>query len=179
MIHPEMTERFSATSGLAVLLLFVMVGTASAQGAKGAVKIEIYSVLAADTNQGCDHELKEKELSRLRKLLDHLFHYSTYRVVTHEVSNTGFGDTVNFTLPGGRVLHLEPRGMDGDMIQMESMLFQGGEEPMMTTDLKIMNNGIFIIGGPRYSEGTLIITIKSMLESAPPQAASPVPASDQ
>jgi len=178
MIHREMTERLSATSGLAVLLLFVMVGAVGAQTVKNAVNIEIYSVLAADTNQGCDQELKEKDLARLRRLLDHLFHYSTYRVVKHETSDTGFGQTVNFSLPGGRILHLEPIGMDGDMIRMELMLFQG-EEPMMTTDLKIMNNGIFIVGGPRYAEGTLIISIKSMAESAPPPGPSPVPASDQ
>ncbi len=176
MIHLEMTERLSATSGIAVLLLFVMVGAAGAQSAKSAVKIEIYSVLAADTNQGCDHQLKE--LGRLRKLLDHLFHYSTYRVVKHEMSDTGFGQTVNFSLPGGRILHLEPMGMDGDMIRMELMLFQG-EEPMMTTDLKIMNNGIFMVGGPRYQEGTLIISIKSMVEAAPAAGPSPIPASDQ
>jgi len=178
MIHQEMTERLSATSGLAVLLLFVMVGAVAAQTAKGAVKIEVYSVLAADTNQGCDNELKEKELARLRKLLDHLFHYSTYRVVKHEISDTVFGEKVTFALPGGRILHLEPMGMDGDMIQMELMLFQG-EEPMMTTDLKIMNNGIFMVGGPRYREGTLIISIKSMVEAAPAAGPSPIPASDQ
>jgi hypothetical protein len=178
MIHQEMTERLSATSGLAVLFLFVMVGTVGSQTAKGTVKIEIYSVLAADTNQGCDSELKEKDLARLRKLLDHLFHYSTYRVVTHEVSHTGFGHTSAFTLPGGKTLDVEPIGTDGDMIRMEFMLFQG-EEPKMTTDLKIMNNGIFMIGGPRYSEGTLIISINSVVESAPPPGPSPVPASDQ
>lgn len=156
-------------------MLFVMVGAVGAQTAKGAVKIEIYSVLAADTNQGCDHELKE--LTRLRRLLDHLFHYSTYRLINHETSDTGFGQTATFTLPGGRLLHLEPMGFDGDMIRMELMLFEG-EEPKMTTDLKIMNNGIFIVGGPRYSEGTLIITIKSMVEPASPSGSSPVPASE-
>ena len=176
MIHPEMTERLSATSGIAVLLLLVMVGAVGAQTAKGAVRIEIYSVLAADTNQGCDHKLEE--LARLRRLLDHLFHYSTYRVINHTTTDTDFGQTATFTLPGGRLLHLEPMGMDGDMIRMELMLFEG-DEPKMTTDLKIMNNGIFIVGGPRYEEGTLIISIKSVLEPVPATGPSPVPASDR
>ena len=77
-----------------------------AQTATSAVKIEIDSVLAADTNQGCDHSSRNWAAARP---LDHLFHYSTYRVIKHEMSDTAFGQTVTFTLPGGRILHLEPR----------------------------------------------------------------------
>jgi hypothetical protein len=159
-----------------VLLLTAV--TAAAQSSKPLVDVNIDSVLAADTNQGCD-----KSLSRLRERLWRLFHFSTYHLVDHEESKAGFGQTITFKLPGGRILHIEPTGMDGDMIQMEVMLFQG-EEPMMTTDLKIMNNGIFMVGGPRYESGTLIISIKSEEIGAPPDVPaaasgpSEIPAAD-
>ena len=149
-----MTDSLRKSSGIVVLVLFALVVNAAAQTVKGSVEVKIDSVLAADTNQGCD-----KQLSTLRDRLRRLFHYSTYRLVQHEEGHTGFGQTVTFTLPGGRILHIEPVGMDGDMIRLEVMLFQG-EEPMMTTDLKIMNGGTFMVGGPRYERGTLIISIK-------------------
>jgi hypothetical protein len=171
-----MTEGLRTSSGVAVLVLFATV--AAAQISHGPVEVKIDSVLAADTNQGCD-----KQLSTLRGRLMRLFHYSTYRLVRHEEGHTGFGQTVTFSLPGGRILHIQPMGMDGGMIRMEIMLFQG-EQPMMTTDLKIMNGGVFMVGGPRYDEGTLIISIKPLApqsaevvapatELGPPSAMSP------
>src|SRR5579875_2279735 len=157
----EMTDRFRSRSGLALLLLLVTVAAIAGQS-KNQVDVKIDSVLAADTNQGCD-----KQLSWLKHRLIKLFHYSTYHLVRHQEVHTRFGQTAMFTLPGGRILHIEPMGMDGGMIRMEVMLFQG-EEPMMTTDLKIMNHGIFMVGGPRYERGTLIISIET---EAPPSAA--------
>jgi hypothetical protein len=169
-----MTDSLRKSPGIVVLVLLTMVVSAAAQTAKGSVEVKIDSVLAADTNQGCD-----KQLSTLRDRLRRLFHYSTYRLVQHEEGHTGFGQTVTFTLPGGRILHIEPVGMDGDMIRLEVMLFQG-EEPMMTTDLKIMNGGTFMVGGPRYEHGTLIISIKPIapasVDMAPATSEAAAPA---
>ena len=62
---------------------------------------------------------------------------------------------------------------------MEVVLFQG-EEPMMTTDLKITNGGTFMVGGPRYERGTLIISIKPIApasaEMAPATSEAAAPA---
>ncbi len=182
MTLQEMSERFCKRSTVAVLLLLVTVAAVAAETGKGKVDVKIDSVLAADTNQGCD-----KQLAWLKHRLMRLFNYSTYHLVRHEESRTGFGETATFALPGGRILHIEPMGMDGGMIRMEVMLFQG-EEPMMVTDLKIMNHGIFMVGGPRYERGTLIISIETEAPSLPAEVSPPatsvsapsaaVPASD-
>jgi len=60
---------------------------------------------------------------------------------------------------------------------------------MMTTDLKIMNHGIFMVGGPRYERGTLIISIETEAPASaatevgqpsnPPGGPAAVPASDR
>lgn len=181
MMLQGMSESFCRRSTVAGLLLLVTVAALAGQTSKGPVDVRIDSVLAADTNQGCD-----KQLAWLKHRLKRLFHYSTYHLMEHEESHTRFGQTATFTLPGGRILHIEPIGMDGEMIQMEVMLFQG-EEPMMITDLKIMNHGIFMVGGPRYEHGTLIISIMTQAPesatdvNAPPggvNAPSAVPATD-
>ncbi len=178
-----MTDRLRKRSGVAILLLLIAVAAVAAQKSKEQVEVKIDSVLAADTNQGCD-----RQLAWLKHRLMRLFNYSTYRLVRHEEVRTGFGQTATFALPGGRILHIEPIGMDGEMIRMEVMLFQG-EEPMMTTDLKIMNHGIFMVGGPRYERGTLIISIETEAPASaatevgqpsnPPGGPAAVPASDR
>jgi hypothetical protein len=53
---------------------------------------------------------------------------------------------------------VQPRAIDNDMIAMEIVLFDG-TRPMMTTDLKLKNNGTLIVGGPRYETGMMIISI--------------------
>jgi hypothetical protein len=155
-----MSDRFRTRSGIGLLLLLVTVAALAGQSSKNQVDVKIDSVLAADTNQGCD-----KQLSWLKHRLIRLFNYSTYHLVRHDESHTGFGQTATFTLPGGRILHVEPLGMEDGMIRMEVIMFQG-EEPMMTTDLKIMNHGIFMVGGPRYDRGTLIISIETEAPAA-------------
>jgi hypothetical protein len=70
------------------------------------------------------------------------------------------GALILFNLPGGRILHVQPRGIDGDMIVMEMTLFQG-EQPLMTTELKLRNHGVLMVGGPRYEEGMLILSISA------------------
>jgi hypothetical protein len=171
----EMTESFCRRSTIAAAVVLITVVAVAAQTGRPQVNVKIDSVLAADTNQGCD-----QRLSWLKHRLKGLFHYSTYHLMHHDESHTGFGQTATFLLPGGRILHVEPMGMDGEMIRMEVMLFQG-EEPMMTTDLKIMNHGIFMVGGPRYERGTLIISIETEAPESAGDTPAPaaVPASDR
>jgi hypothetical protein len=90
--------------------------------------------------------------------LESLFRYTTYRLISHQVGRTECGRTAAFTLPGGWIVHVEPSAVRDDMIAMELMLFQGAR-PMMTTDVRMRNHGMLIIGGPHYQQGMLIIPI--------------------
>ncbi len=118
--------------------------------------VSIDSVMAADTNEGIDARLATKTM-QLRTLP---FSYSTYRLVKREGKKTSCGKTIAFTLPGGRILHVAPHRIDGDMIAMELVLFQG-ERPEMSTELKLPNHAFLILGGPRYEQGMLIVFIKA------------------
>jgi hypothetical protein len=117
------------------------------------VDVHVDSVLATDTDEGID-----ERLSSIGRQLQALFSYSTYRLVNHQDGAAQCGKMIAFTLPGGRILHVQPRAVDGDMIAMELVLFQG-PRPIMTTDLKLKNRGLLILGGPRYQQGMLIISI--------------------
>ena len=117
------------------------------------ITLRVYSVLAADTNQGVDPQLGTMG-PQLRKM----FNYTTYELVSEQNGRIEMGKMIEFTMPGGRILHIEPQSVDRNMIAMEVLLFQG-EKPMLTTDLKLPNNGNLIVGGPHYEQGALIITI--------------------
>ncbi|HEY6394508.1 MAG TPA: hypothetical protein VIX12_03755 [Candidatus Binataceae bacterium] len=131
------------------------------------MNIHVDSVLAADTNEGMD-----ARLAPMGHRLQALFNYSTYRLVSHQDGGTTCGKMIAFTLPGGRILHVQPRLIDRNMISMELVLFQGSR-PMITTDLKLRNNGVLIIGGPRYEQGMLIISIAASTADAPPADRAP------
>ena len=69
---------------------------------------------------------------------------------------------------------MQPHAIDGDMIAMEMILFQG-ERPLMTTDLKLRNHGVLIVGGPRYEQGMLIISIGADCRCPRPRTADATP----
>jgi hypothetical protein len=119
----------------------------------GNVNLHVDSVVASDTHEGVDNRL-----AAMGPRLESLFNYSTYRLISHQDGQTQMGTLLVFNLPGGRILDVQPHQAEGDMIDMELVLFQG-ERPLMTTDLKLRNHGILIVGGPRYEQGMLIISI--------------------
>lgn len=134
---------------------FAAQGYAAAGGAPRTRRINVHvdSVVASDTNEGVD-----TRLASMGQRLHSLFSYTTFRLVRHQDGQTETGNMVSFDLPGGRILHVQPREVVGDMIAMELVLFQGSR-PLMTTDLKLRDHGVLIVGGPRYEQGMLIISI--------------------
>lgn len=117
------------------------------------ILLHVDEVIAADTGEGIDQRLLP-----MGGRLESLFRYTTYRLISHQVGRTECGRTAAFTLPGGWIVHVEPSSVRDDMIAMELMLFQGAR-PMMTTDVRMRNHGMLIIGGPHYQQGMLIIPI--------------------
>jgi len=138
---------------VAALLAIARGADALAQESPGWVDLQINGVLATDTNEGVDVKLADMS-DRLRSL----FSYTTYRLVSHQDGLIEFGTVVAFTLPGGRILNVQPRGMVDDMIAMQLVMFQGAE-PIMTTELRLKNRGTLMVGGPRYEKGMLIVSI--------------------
>ncbi len=125
----------SLTFLIIAITAFGMAGVSYGQPAPKQVNVYIDSVMAADTNEGTD-----PRLAPMGQKLRGLFGFSTYSLIGHNEGQTDCGKMIAFTLPGGKILHVQPRAIDGDMIAMEIVLFDG-TRPMMTTDLKLKNNG--------------------------------------
>jgi len=127
------------------------------------ILLRVDEVLAADTGEGIDMRLLP-----MGGRLESLFRYTTYRLISRQLGRTECGRTAAFTLPGGWIVHVAPSAVRDNMIAMELMLFNGAH-PMMTTDVRMRNHGMLIIGGPHYRQGMLIIPIGAdALELATP-----------
>lgn len=152
---------------LLAILTGTLAGAAFAHEDTHKVRIKVETVLAANTAEGMDQRLAHTAMGdRLRAL----FEFSTYRLIFHQQQNTVCGRMVAFELPGGQILHIAPRAIEDGMIAMELILFDG-PRPIMSTDLKLMNHGMLIVGGSRYQQGMLITTITT---DAPDSGASSV-----
>jgi hypothetical protein len=147
-------------------------GQASAQNKSAAtVKVRVDSVLAADTHEGSDSSLPPEISARLKLVFD----FTAYHLVRRQEQRTKCGRTISFSLPGGRILNVAPQSIAGGMIAMELVLFDGAR-PVMTTDLKLMNHGVLIIGGPHYQQGMLITMISTDTHDVPAEIVHAAPA---
>src|ERR1700733_10651922 len=165
-----MTRRSCSLTCLIVAIsAFGMPGLLNAQSSPKQVNVYIDSVMAADTNEGTD-----PRLGPMDQKLRGLFGFSTYSLIGHNEGETDCGKMIAFTLPGGKILHVQPRAIDEDMIAMEIVLFDG-TRPMMTTDLKLKNNGTLIVGDPRYEQGMMIISIGASTSGTSPVQAQATP----
>lgn len=131
------------------------------------VVIHMKSVLATDIDEPVDPQLKE-----LQNKLKLLFNFKAYHLESHRDAETQCGKMVEFTLQAGHILHVQPREIDGDMIDMEVVLFDGAK-PMLITDFKLHNGGTLLLGGPRYQNGMLIVTVGASATGGARPSASP------
>ena len=158
-----------STTGLilsvAVLYVLGSQGQAVAQGRPvRSIKVHVDSVLATDTHKGMDAKLASTSVGdRLRAVFD----YTTYRLLKQDEEDTAWGQAVAFNLPGGRILHVAPIEVEGNMIAMELVLFEGAHSIMRTELKMLMNRGALILVGPRNPHETYITTIAAEIEREP------------
>jgi hypothetical protein len=163
-----MYQRRSLSLALWLVALCVLSahGQASAQNKwAGTVKVRVDSVLATNTQEKIDARLPSAMILRFERMFD----FTAYQLVHREEQHIKCGRMISFSLPGGRILRVAPQSINGGMIAMELVLFDGAR-PVMTTDLKLMNHGILIVGGPRYQQGMLLTIIATDTNDAPAEA---------
>jgi hypothetical protein len=127
------------------------------------IRIRVDSILAANTGGGMDDKLSS---SVIGKRLKALFEYTTYRLVMHQEKQTVCGRKITFETPGGRILNIAPLSVVDNMISMELVFFEG-TRPLMTTDLRLINHAVLVLGGPRYLQGMLITMISTDAADSP------------
>jgi len=125
----------------------------SSQVGSGAVEVRIGAVLASNSGNECDHRL-----ASLHRQFNRLFAYTSYQLVKEERQRVAWGGKAGFEIPGGRYVVVTPRELKNDRISMKVVVIEGAR-PIVDTVLSLRNRGTFLVGGPRQSDGTLILAI--------------------
>src|ERR1700722_19864997 len=144
---PAMIERRTVALLLTVMSLYALAAAqpvAAQNHGMLPLRVRVDSVLAASTGKGMDPDIDPDIADRLRSMFD----YSTYRLVLHQELDTVCGRSVNFEMPGQGILHIAPRSIIDNMISLEVVLFEG-PHPLMSSDLRMINNAVLMVGGPR------------------------------
>lgn len=125
----------------------------SSQAGAGTVEVRIGAVLASNSSNECDHRL-----ASLHRQFNRLFAYTSYQLVKEERQRVAWGAKAGFEIPGGRYVVVIPRELKNDRVSMKVVVIEGAR-PIVDTVLSLRNRGTFLVGGPRQSDGTLILAI--------------------
>jgi hypothetical protein len=117
------------------------------------VEIRIGAIVASQTGNAFDHRL-----ASLRRSFDSLFQYSSYRLIREERRRVKWRREAEFHLPGGRYLVVMPRDLKDGRVGLHMMLLERSRA-LVNTSLSIRDHGTFLVGGPSYKDGVLIIAI--------------------
>lgn len=117
------------------------------------VEVRIGAVMASQSGDVFDHRL-----ASLRRSFDSLFQYSSYRLLREERRRVKWRREAGFHLPGGRYLVVIPREYKDGRVALHMMLLDGSRS-LVNTSLSIRDHGTFLVGGPNYKDGVLIIAI--------------------
>lgn len=127
------------------------------------VELRIETVLATNSSviaPGLTKGLEGKFNLDLQKQLASAFPYESYQLLERVSRKVQWGKREDFSLPGGRLLQISPRGYTNHRIALQIMLMEGSApSPFMNAALSLPNNGTVFYGGRRHQGGILIIRI--------------------
>jgi len=89
--------------------------------------------------------------------------YRAFRVIRVESRPCIWRTQEAFVIPGGRLLHVLPKGMREQAVVMQVQLLEGPRS-LVDTDVRLQNRGVMLFGvdperGP--ADGVLIIMLKA------------------
>lgn len=87
----------------------------------------------------------DRQLLQLRPRLRRLVGYRAFRVLQDERRNCPWRSRAAFTLPGGRLVQIVPKGMRADEVLMQVRVVHG-LRALVDTDLRLQNRGVMLIG---------------------------------
>ncbi len=99
---------------------------------------------------------------QLRPRLRRLVGYRAFRVLQEERRNCPWRSRAAFALPGGRLVHIVPKGMRADEVMMQVRVVHG-PRALVDTDLRLQNRGVMLIGvdDDVQAPGILLIMLKA------------------
>ena len=122
-----------------------------------AVDVQITTVRALE------HGPSDAQLVAIRPRLRRLVGYRSFQVIAQERRRCAWQEREAFDIPGGRLLHVQPRGMRDQAVVMRVALLDG-QRTLIDTDVRLQNRGVMLFGvdtDSRVPDGALIIMLKA------------------
>ena len=138
-------------AGLAVIVFLAMAATAQA------LSVEVTTVQASPEGPS------DVQLLQFRPRLRRLVGYRAFRVIHEESRPCVWRNPEAFVIPGGRLLHVLPKGMREEAVVMQVQL-QEGPRSLVDTDVRLQNRGVMLFGvDPERgtANGVIIIMLKA------------------
>ena len=120
----------------------------------GSLDVQITTVRAAERGPS------DAQLVALRPRLRRLVGYRSYRVVQEQRRQCAWGNREAFTIPGGRFLHVMPKGMRDQAVLMQIQL-QDGARALVDTDVRLQNRGVMLFSVGEDADGALLIIVRA------------------
>ncbi len=120
--------------------------------------ITIHQIAADNSGGGMDAELKDikKDLERLN--------YNTFRLEKTDKIKCETGEEKSLELLGENRLVIQPQGFQDNKIRLKVKLGPAdSRDRLMDGVLGIPDGGTFLIGGPSYGKGVLILAFTASL----------------
>jgi len=105
----------------------------------------------------------DAQLLVLRSRLRRLVGYRSYRIVQEERRQCAWRSREAFAIPGGRLLHVVPKGMRDQAVLMQVQLSEG-PRALVDTDVRLQNRGVMLFGVGQdagAANGALIIMLRA------------------
>jgi len=122
-----------------------------------ALEVQITSVRVAERGP------TDAQLIALRPRFRRLVGYRSFQVVRDERRVCAWQAHEAFKIPGGRLLHVVPKGMREQAVVMQVRLIDR-RRPLLDTDVRLQNRGVMLFGvdtDGHAPDGPLIIMLKA------------------
>ena len=122
-----------------------------------ALEVQITTVRASERGPS------DAQLVDLRPRLRRLVGYRSFQIVGEERRRCAWETSEAFALPGGRLLHVLPKGMRDQAVVMQVKLTDGSRA-LVDTRVRLQNRGVMLFGvdqDRRAAEGALIIMLRA------------------
>lgn len=127
---------------------------AEAQAADHTVAIQMLVVHATDSVTGVDPRLKSLESSFK------YFKYKGYKLLSTQNAQLSAGKDTSFTLEGGRRVKVTVLAVDDARAKVRVEI-SNKESKLLDTTVSINRDGTFIVAGPRYEDGILMLPLRA------------------
>jgi hypothetical protein len=129
-------------------------GSGESRPASGRARITVNVVHATDSESGVDPRLSSFA-SQFKYLK-----YRGYRLLSTESADLSAGAEKEFSIDGGRTLTVSLVSKD-DAHARVRVEIEGARGKFIDTTVKINRDGTFIVAGPKYKDGILILPLRA------------------